>query len=337
MDNKKISAIFYAVLAAIFYSLNMPASKILLKNIAPTMMASLLYLGAGIGIGIIFLLAQNKTKDKTLLTKKDLPYTIGMVVLDIAAPILLMFGLVHTAAANASLLNNFEIVATTIIALFIFKEAISKRLWIAIFLVTLSTIILSVEDMSSLNFSWGSLLVILATLCWGLENNCTRMISSKNIYEIVTIKGLCSGLGSMVIALTIGEIIPPLEYFVITLALGFVAYGLSMFFYIKAQNVIGAAKTSAYYAIAPFIGVLLSVVFLHEHITTNYLLALSIMIIGSALIVVDTLQVNHEHRHYHLFTHTHNGSTHKHAFSHSHTHKHMGSENVHHHSHDFSL
>lgn len=294
MNKKKITAILYAVLAAMFYAVNMPASKVLLNYIEPTMMASLLYLGAGIGIGILFLMKKKNISKTEYLTKTDLPYTLGMIILDIIAPVLLMFGLVHTTSANASLLNNFEIVATTIIAMIIFKEMISKRLWVAISFVTLSSFILSFEDMSSLQFSWGSLLVLLAAMCWGLENNCTKRISSKNTYQIVMLKGIFSGLGSMIIALVTGESIPMAKYWGIVLLLGFVAYGLSIFFYICEQNVLGAAKTSAFYAFAPFIGVLLSVLFLHEQITMYYLIALVLMIIGTILIIVDTLRQNQE-------------------------------------------
>ena len=112
-------AIFYAILAAALYALNAPVSKLLLQNAPPTMMAGFLYLGAGLGMALMGL-ARSKTghgKREAHLTKKDLPSTVGMVVLDIAAPIFLMIGLKRTTAANASLLNNFEIVATAIIAL----------------------------------------------------------------------------------------------------------------------------------------------------------------------------------------------------------------------------
>ena len=175
MNRRKIAvSILYAVLAAVFYALNMPASKLLLKHMEPTMLAAFLYLGAGFGIGALFLFHRHENAEN--LTKKDLPYTLGMIALDIAAPILLMYGLLHTTSANASLLNNFEIVATSLIALFVFKEAVSKRLWLAILLITISSSVLSVEDLSGLHFSWGSLLVLAAAVCWGLENNCTRSI-----------------------------------------------------------------------------------------------------------------------------------------------------------------
>ena len=159
----KKNAIFYAILAAALYALNAPISKLLLIRIPSTMMAGLLYLGAGSGMFLMEKFAKNKQEQP--LTKKELPFTVAMVVLDIAAPIFLMIGLTKCSAANASLLNNFEIVATSLIALFIFREVISKRLWFAIVLVTLSSILLSFEDMSSLEFSWGSLLVLLACVC----------------------------------------------------------------------------------------------------------------------------------------------------------------------------
>ncbi|MCI8388255.1 MAG: DMT family transporter [Clostridiales bacterium] len=245
--------------------------------------------GAGIGIGILYLF-NRKHEDSKNLTKSDLPYTIGMIVLDIAAPILLMVGLSNTVSANASLLNNFEIVATSLIALIIFKEAISKRLWLAIFLITISSAILSFEGREAIEFSWGSAFILLAAICWGFENNCTRKISSKNTFEIVILKGIFSGLGSFIIALAVGEPLPMLKYVVLALLLGFVSYGLSIFLYIKAQNKLGAAKTSAYYAVAPFVGSFLSLIFLNEPLTANYFIALVVMIIGTVFVVLDTFR-----------------------------------------------
>ena len=141
----KKNAIFYAVLAAALYALNAPISKLLLIQIPSTMMAGLLYLGAGIGMFLLEKLTKNKKEHP--LTQKELPFTIAMVVLDIAAPIFLMIGLTKCSAANASLLNNFEIVATSLIALFIFREAINKKLWFAIVLVTISSILSSLVSL----------------------------------------------------------------------------------------------------------------------------------------------------------------------------------------------
>ena len=190
--------VLFAILAAAFYALNSPLSKLLLAQTGPTMMAAFLYLGAGLGMAA--LQAANRRNDKEQkLSRRELPYTIAMVVLDIAAPIALMIGISRASAANVSLLNNFEIVATSLIALCIFREAISPKLWLGIALVTLSSVMLSVSDMSSFSFSAGSVFVLLACVCWGFENNCTRMLSSKNPVQIVVIKGIFSGLGALAV------------------------------------------------------------------------------------------------------------------------------------------
>lgn len=292
MKRTELTAIGYAIAAAVFYALNVPCSKLLLENVAPTFMAAFLYLGAGLGVGMMYLIHHKHESPKERLSKKDIPYTAGMVLLDILAPILLMIGIKLGTSANASLLGNFEIVATSIIALLIFKESVSSKLWTAIALITLSSIILSFGGKGSFSFSVGSLFVLGATACWGLENNCTRSISEKSTYQIVTIKGICSGTGSLIIALVIGEKLPNIKHILPVLLLGFVAYGLSIFTYIRAQKTLGAAKTSAYYAIAPFIGAFLSFVLLKEKLTISYAIALSVMIAGTVFAVRDSSSHN---------------------------------------------
>ena len=276
-------AVFFAILAAALYALNSPLSKLLLQSVPPTMMAGFLYLGAGIGMALIGVLRKKTghgTKEARL-TRKDLPYTLGMIVLDIAAPIFLMIGLSRTTAANASLLNNFEIVATSLIALLLFKEKIGKRLWVAIALITISSVLLSVEDASSFQFSFGSLFVLLACICWGMENNCTRCLSKSDPLEIVVIKGLCSGVGSVLIGLFVGESLPAISEILKILLLGFDAYGLSIYFYVYAQRDLDASRTSAYYAVAPFIGALLSLLIFREIPGSLFFVALCIMILGT--------------------------------------------------------
>lgn len=289
MKDSRITAIIYAFAAALFYAINVPFAKAFLDNVAPTYMAAFLYLGSGAGVGLMYLFKIKGEEPAVRLTRSDLPYTVAMVLLDIAAPILLMVGIRASAAASASLLGNFEIVATTAVAFLIFRERVTKRLWAAIALVTLASAILSFQGAGSLDFSAGSLLVLAATVCWGIENNCTRSISNKSTYQIVTVKGFGSGVGSLAIALMVGEQFPGLSQILLILLVGFVAYGLSIFTYVRAQRVLGAAKTSAYYAVAPFIGVALSILFLNEQVTGTFLVALAIMIVGTALIVRDTL------------------------------------------------
>ncbi len=336
MKTKNIATIF-AILAAALYAINIPLSKILLTQVSPTMMAAFLYLGAGLGLFIYGILTGEREKSNSL-TKAELPYTIGMILLDIAAPILLMIGLEMTNSANASLLNNFEIVATSLIAFFAFKELLSKRLTLAIIFVTLASITLSFEGEGSFQFNTGSLLVLAASCCWGLENNCTRMLSSKSSVQITTIKGFFSGLGSLIIALAIGEKIPEIKWIIAVLLLGFIAYGLSINFYIKAQKDLGAAKTSAYYSIAPFLGVFFGILLLNERPGVQFYIGLMIMIIATVLMIKDTIELQHTHEHVHVHTHEHRHGNlvhaHEHEHVHSHIHIHTEGEGTHRHTHE---
>lgn len=283
MKKQQTSAIFLAVLAAALYAISTPFSKLLLSHVPPTMMASLLYLGAGIGMALLslFKIRKGTLRKEMNLTKKELPYIIGMILLDILALIFLMIGLFSTTPETVSLLNNFEIVATSVIALVLFKEVIPSRLWLAIVLITLASILLSVEDFGMLTFSKGSLLVLLASICWGFENNITRALSVKDPMQVVILKGFGSGFGSLIIAWYLGEVTRNTVYILFALLLGFVAYGLSIYLYVYAQRYLGAAKTSAYYAIAPFIGAILSLLIFRQMPASTFLLALSIMIIGT--------------------------------------------------------
>jgi drug/metabolite transporter (DMT)-like permease len=335
--NKTISpkAVITAVIAAALYGISSPVSKLLLRELSPTLMAALLYLGAGIGMLAVQFVRSLRSKEQkeAKLTKKELPYVIAMVLLDIGAPILLMSGLLITEPANVSLLNNFEIVATAFVALFLFNEAIGRRMWIAIGLISLSSIVLSLEGAQSLKFSIGSLFILLACCCWGFENNCTRMLSIKDPIQIVIIKGIGSGLGALSISLIIGQYRSHLPSILMALLLGFVAYGLSIYFYIKAQRELGAARTSAYYAMAPFIGVIISWIIFKEGITIQFLVALAIMLLGSYFAISEV--------HYH--PHTHESVTHEHKHSHAdnhHTHIHnqeVVGEHSHEHTHEAVL
>lgn len=332
-----------AIGAAVLYGISSPVSKLLLVRIPPTLMAALLYLGAGFGMLAVNIvrMANGRERLEAKITKAEFPYLAAMIALDIAAPIFLMFGLTLTTAENASLLNNFEIVATSLIALLVFSEAIGRRMWIAISLITLSSLLLSVQDYRSLSFSIGSVLIAAACLCWGFENNCTRMLSLKDPLQIVVVKGLGSGAGSLLISLSLKEYASDTLYILAALLLGFIAYGLSITFYIKAQRTLGAARTSAFYAAAPFIGVLVSWLVWRETITASFLAALMIMLLGTYFAMTE----KHRHSHLHVETthehkHGHNEIHHGHPHDagapgvHSHVHTHESMEHQHSHTPD---
>lgn len=333
-----------AILAAVLYGISAPFSKILLQNLQPVQMAALLYLGAGLGMGLLQI-SIGKLKNnhaEARLTGKELPYVVAMILLDIAAPICLMLGLTMTTASNAALLNNFEIVATAVIASFFFGESLEKRMWWSISFITIASIILSVNNGTDFSFSKGSLLVLLACICWGLENNCTGKLSIKDPIQIVVIKGMGSGLGALLISLRIGEHWNFSPYLLGGLLLGFISYGLGIFVYILAQRHLGAARTSGYYATAPFIGVVFSWVLLKDPLTLNFIIALAIMLIGTYLSVTERHGHKHIHeRETHDHRHNHQDGHHDHVHTeevkgeHSHPHTHEKVEHNHPHLPDF--
>lgn len=302
-------------------------------------MAAWLYLGAGIGMLLLRQMQKRGRREKfAAFTRAERPYILGMVLLDILAPALLMFGLRSAQAANAALLNNFEIVATALIALVVFKEAISPRLWTGIFFVTLASVLLSIENSAAFRFSTGSLLVLAASLAWGLENNFTRRLSNRGSSEIVIIKGLGSGLGSLLLALIAREAFPQVWLLALTMLLGFVAYGLSINFYVKAQKELGAAKTSAYYAFAPFIGVFLALLIFPEMPAWNFWIGLLLMGQATWFLITDSISIQHTHEHFHtrlVRLQTAQGvRTYREPYRHSHYHAHQTkSEGVHEHIH----
>ena len=276
-----------AFLAACLYALSTPCSKVLLANVAPNMMAALLYLGAGVGMAALTAARAAVGRGPSAeapLERADAPYVAAMVLLDVAAPILLMAGLSHAAPENVALLNNFEIVATAVIALLAFQERVAARTWAGIAVITVSCALLSLEGEAALSFSSGSLLVLGACLCWGVENNCTSRLSQRDPAQVVIVKGLGSGAGALAVALVAGDALPAPPDALAALLLGFVAYGLSIFFYVYAQRGLGAARTSAYYAVNPFIGAALSLVLFRTVPGPAFLLALALMALGAWLV-----------------------------------------------------
>ena len=339
-NRSRTRPVLFALLAALLFGLNAPAAKLLVARVNPLFMAALLYLGAGVGMLALGWLRRGTAGDtrESRLSREELPYILLMVLLDIAAPILLMLGLSVANASTAALLGNFEIAATAFFALVLFKEAVGKRMWIAIALITAASLLLSINDLSAFSFSTGALLVLGASLCWGLENNTTRKLSIKDPLQVVVIKGFGSGIGALIVTAIWGSLSASLLAILAALALGFVAYGLSIFFYVMAQRELGAARTSAYYAAAPFIGMALSWLVLRESLSPAFFAALLIMLLGAGLAISEDhvhkhvhTQITHEHRHVHVDGH-HNHA-HEEGFSGEHSHVHTHELLEHEHSH----
>ena len=339
MKANNISYIFQALLAAIFFGASAPISKLLLGDVPPVLMAAFLYLGSGTGISLIKLTQRVTSNQKEAGIKSpDVKWLAGAIVSGgIAAPIVLMISLKNTPASTASLLLNFEGVATTLIALFIFRESISRRALTAIFAITLASIFLSTDFKGGFGFSLGALGIIFACVLWGADNNFTRSISAKDPLTIVAWKGLVSGTFSLLLGLLLGQRLPALTSILSILLLGFLSYGLSTMLFIYSMRGLGAARTSALYGAAPLAGVLLAFIIFRDPLTLLFVIAAFLMVGGALLLA------NEEHAHFHIHMpvvhehrHTWNDEFHRHEAadelagkSHSHVHEHPRTEHEH--------
>ena len=324
MKSKNLVYILQALLAAVFFGASAPVAKLLLGDIAPVFLASFLYLGSGTGIALTKLTQRKGTEAG--ITRVDVPWLAGAIISGgILAPIILMVSLQNTTASTASLLLNFEGVGTTLIALLFFKEAISRRAWMAIIVITLASVFLSTDFSGGLGLSLGALGVILACVLWGVDNNFTRNISGKDPLVIVAWKGLIAGSFSFLLAWGLGNPFPSFMTILGTLLLGFLSYGLSTFLFIRSMRGLGAARTSALYGTAPLAGVLLSIFMFGEFPSFFFIIAAILMIGGAWLLI------NEDHTH----THSHTAIIHEHSHSHDDgMHGHSDSKEIHSHEHE---
>jgi drug/metabolite transporter (DMT)-like permease len=334
-----------AIMAAILFGASAPLAKMLLGNIQPVMLAALLYLGCGIGLFIFRLLRKffaGSILKEAGLTPPDIPWLIGAILAGgVAAPIILMFSLKNTSAATASLLLNFEGVATSLIAVLFFKEALGKRVWAAVAIITLASVVLTWDGKEAWGLSVWAAGVLLACIFWGIDNNFTRNISAKDPLSIVSIKGIAAGSVSFIIAMFTGGSIPRFSAVFAALILGFISYGISIILFILAMRSLGAARSSAFFASAPFAGALISLLLYREWPGITFLISLPFMIAGTALILwEDHLHLHKHERFEHEHRHTHDDGHHNHQHNddgikeHSHWHVHEEIEHQHAHAPD---
>ena len=319
IKNTKLYPIFQALFSALLFGASAPISKILLGRIDPVLLAALLYIGSGAGLLIFQILEKilcKKDIDEAGLTRRDFPWLLGAVIFGgILGPIIQMISLKVTPASTASLLLNFEGAATTIIAALFFKENIGKRVGLAIVCILSASVILSWNFTGQWGISLGALGIILACVCWGIDNNFTRNISAKNPYTIVMVKGLGAGTFSLILSMILGSHLPDFKIVFMALLLGFLSYGFSTVLFVFAMRNLGSARTSAFFSAAPFISTILSFILLGEVPGVTFAFALPLMIAGTVLIIRE----NHSHMHVHLY------------MAHEHRHCHTDGHHNHHH------
>jgi len=222
---RQSNSILFALAAAALFGASAPLAKLLLVEIHPLPLAALLYLGSGLGLlfhKFFLRIGQSGPKKEAKLGKADTPWLIGATVSGgIAAPVVLMFSLKTTPAATASLILNFEGVATVLIAFLVFREAVGRRAWLAVAFVTLGVILLSVDFSGKWGLSTGALGVVAACVLWGLDNNFTRNISGKDPILIVIVKGMAAGALNLALAFIAGTPFPGPGPALLACALGF--------------------------------------------------------------------------------------------------------------------
>jgi drug/metabolite transporter (DMT)-like permease len=322
----------YVLLSAALFGVSSPIAKLLLGDIAPIALAGLLYLGAFLGLflySMFFSPRDAAAAEAERLRKKDLPWLAGTVVAGgIVAPISLMLGLNLISGFSVSLLLNLEGVATAVIAVLFFRENSGRRLWLALICMTAAGVLLSWNPAQGTFNVIGPLLILLAVVGWGVDNNLTRQISDRNPIQITYIKGLAGGAVSLSVALVLGMRIPFAISLLFALLLGSMSYGLSLVFFVKALRGLGSSRTGAFFSLGPFIGAVVSIVVLREWLGWVMLPAFLLMATGVWLIVGEK----------HVHAHTHPSVTHSHRHRHDdlhhlHEHPEFCAEHTHEHCH----
>ncbi len=315
---KERNAIGYALLSAALFGASTPLAKLLLGEITPLLLAAVLYLGSGFGLlGWLGLRRVfGRTESISRLAGSDYLWLGGAIAAGgVVAPVLLVFGLLKTTGAAASLLLNLEPVLTAAIAWVVFRENVDRRVFVGMIVIVVGGVLLSWQEMpQGVNSASGPLLIAAACLAWAIDNNLTRRVSGGDAVTIACLKGLIAGSINLSLALELGASLPPASMLASAGLVGLLGYGISLVLFIIALRHLGTARTGAYFAVAPFFGALLALVVLNEQPTVFFWIATALMGLGVWLHVSE----KHEHRHTHEeIEHTHE---HEHDEHHQHTH-----------------
>ncbi len=330
----------FALLSAVLFGASTPFAKLLLGSVDPWMLAGLLYLGAGIGLAAVHLSrsAFNLPVVEAPLRRADVPW-LALVILvgGVLGPLLLMFGLARTDASGASLLLNLEGLATMGIAWSAFRENVDRRLLLGAFAILAGAALLSWQGHAT--FQLGAVLIAGACLCWGIDNNLTRKLSSADPVQIAMLKGLVAGAVNLGLAFASGAACPAPGIVLAAAVVGFLGYGVSLALFVLGLRHLGAARTGAYFSAAPFVGAALAVPMLGEPVNVTLLTSGGLMAIGLWLHLAERHEhehahedLEHEHRHEHDQHHRHSHASDVVA-SEPHTHRHRHAPQVHRHPH----
>ncbi len=352
----KLPPALIALCSAVLFGASTPCAKLFAESMPPHLMAGILYLGFGLTLTLFNLIVRDEkssvtsSPDATIVSRikrSDCAWLASTVVFGgVLAPLCLMSGLRTTEATTASLLLNLEAVFTALIAWFVFKENFDKRIMLGMIFIVLGGALLSIHNNFGSGFSSGVLFILAACLCWAVDNNSTGNISALKPMQIAAVKGLVAGSINLLLASIGGNITPTIASLSAVALIGLIGYGLSLLLFIKAQRLLGTARSSAYFSTAPFVGAVISIALFHEPLTANLILAALLMAAGVYLHLTEDHSHEHTHseqEHEHMHSHdddVHHLHNHAHIvdFSrpHSHFHKHDTTTHTHPHLPDAS-
>ena len=307
-----------ALIAAALFGASTPFAKLLTGEMAPVLLAGLLYLGSGLGLLAWFLLRclskRKRSTQEAALTRRDIPWLAGAILAGgVIGPVLLMFGLARTGAAAASLLLNLEGVFTALLAWFVFRENFDRRIAFGMALIVAGGVLLSWPGESG-GVSLAALAIAGACLAWAIDNNLTRKVSAADPVQIAGLKGLIAGLVNTGIAFGLGYGFPSASVTIAAGIVGSLGYGLSLVLFVLALRHLGSARTGAYFSTAPFIGAALSLALLRETPELFFWIAAGFMAAGVWLHLTE--------RHAHQHGHEPLAHTHAHVHDEHHRHEH---------------
>ncbi|MFD2340916.1 DMT family transporter [Clavibacter tessellarius] len=308
-----------ALLSAVLFGAGTPAAKLLLDSVSPWLLAGLLYTGSGIGLGLIRVV--RRSPRVRLARGERLPLAGAILFGGILGPLLLLVGLVGMPASGASLLLNAEGVATAVLAWVVFRENADRRIVLGMLAIVAGAVLITVPQGVELGSPWPALAILGACLSWGIDNNLTRKVALADATWLAAVKGGVAGPVNLALAFLVGAQLPAPGAVAAAMAVGFLAYGVSLVLFIVALRHVGTARAGAYYSVAPFFGALLAIA-LGEPVTWPLVLAGILMAVG----IVLHLTERHEHEH------THEAVTHDHWHTHDahHQHDHWHTHDAHH-------
>lgn len=318
-----------ATLSAVLFGVSPVLCKLVIGEMSPILLAGLLYLGSGIGLSFVLVRQRiNIIWETRGISRIHQLKLLGAVLAGgVIAPLCLVYGIKYGKASEVALLLNLETVATTIIAWLFFKEHVSPHVWAGKVLIVLAASIIILKSPEDLAFSASGILVVLACIFWGIDNNLTRDVDELPATALAAIKGYGAGLFNIILAAVLGFGTIEVHQIGGALLIGALSYGASLVLFIGALRKIGSARSSTYFAIGPFIGVLFSLVLLREHPPAFFWLATVLMLAG----VLCLYRERHEH------PHVHEALAHRHQHAHDqdehHRHPHDGKDNSEPHDH----